>query len=115
MKDLAKVVANAQAGDIDAFTAMVRRYQNMAVGYAYSVLGDLDLAADAAQEAFVRAYLDLATLREPHAFPAWFRRIVFKQCDRLIRGKRVTTVSLDAAPEAAAPTGDPRRPSETER
>lgn len=45
-------------------------------------------------------------LREPTAFPAWLRRIVFKQCDRITRRKRVTTVSLDhtADLQDASPT-----------
>ncbi|NIR02616.1 MAG: RNA polymerase subunit sigma-24, partial [Gemmatimonadales bacterium] len=67
-------------------------FQDMAVGYAYSILGDFHLAEDAAQEAFVQAYLDLRKLRVPQAFPSWLRRIVFKQCDRFTRRKRVHTV-----------------------
>jgi RNA polymerase sigma factor (sigma-70 family) len=97
----AHIVA-AQRGDLAAFEQVVRRFEDMAVGYAYSVLGDFQLAEDAAQEAFIQAYLDLRILQEPQAFSAWLRRIVFKQCDRLSRRKRLPTVSLEASGELAA-------------
>ncbi len=76
-------VVRAQGGDTAAFDALVRRFRDMAVGYAYSILRDFHAAEDAAQEAFIQAYYDLETLREPGAFPAWFRRVVFKHCDRI--------------------------------
>jgi len=41
-------------------------------------LARFQLAEDAAQEAFLEAYRNLDKLREPPAFPGWFRRIVFK-------------------------------------
>jgi RNA polymerase sigma factor (sigma-70 family) len=100
------LIAAARAGDAAAFGAVVRRFQDMAVGYGYSLLGDLPLAEDAAQEAFLEAYLCLPQLREPAAFPGWFRRIVFKQCDRLRRGKTAQWESLQTAPETAAPDLD---------
>ena len=97
MKELRQLVEQAQSGDLAAFGAMVRRFQDMAYGYAYSLLRDFHLAEDAAQEAFVQAYRDLPALRKPAAFPGWFRKIVFKHCDRLTRGKRPPTVPLEAA------------------
>ena len=69
----------------------------MAYGYAYAILGDFQLAQDAAQEAFIEAYRQLADLKEPKAFPGWLKRIVFKHCDRLTRGKRILTVPLEEA------------------
>lgn len=82
---------------------MVQRFQDMACGYAYSILGDFDLAEDAAQEAFIQAYRELGSLREPQAFASWFRRIVFTQCTRLTRGKRLSTVPLEDAIDVPAP------------
>lgn len=66
----------------------------MAVAYATSILGDYHLAEDAAQEAFVDAHRKLASLRDPEAFPTWFRTIVFKHCDRLTRRKRHPVAEL---------------------
>jgi hypothetical protein len=87
---------------MDAYGEIVRRFQDMAVGYAHALLGDFHLAEDAAQEAFLRAYLDLGKLHESAAFPGWFRRIVFKHCDRVRRKKTLHAVPLDGAGELAS-------------
>lgn len=99
MEALIPLIYHAQTGDAEAFTVIVSRFQNMAYGYAYTVLNDFDLAQDAAQEAFIEAYRCLPTLREPLAFPAWLKRIVFKHCDRLTRRKNLETLPLDGAAE----------------
>ena len=109
MEALHLLVVRAQAGDLDAYAALVRRFQDMAVGYSFARLGDFHLAEDAAQEAFLSAFRDLAQLRDPAAFPGWFRTVVFKQCDRLIRRKQVPTVPLEVAAGLAAG----RDPAET--
>jgi RNA polymerase sigma factor (sigma-70 family) len=93
--ELDRLVERVQAGELEAFGEIVRRFQDMACGYAYAILGDFHLAQDAAQEAFVQAYRDLRMLRKAIAFPGWLRRIVFKQCDR-IRRTRPAAESLDA-------------------
>jgi DNA-directed RNA polymerase specialized sigma24 family protein len=64
---LESIVIRAQSGDRAAFGELVRRFQDMAVGYAFSVIGDFHLAEDAAQEAFASAWLELPRLREPAA------------------------------------------------
>ena len=96
MDSLESLIKRSLAGDADGYAGLVWRFQDMAVGYGYSILGDFQLAEDAAQEAFLEAYRSLRNLRDPPAFPGWFRRIVFKHCDRLIRKKASLTVSLDA-------------------
>ena len=95
MDALDVIVARAREGEAEAFAVLVRRFQDMAVGYSYSILHDFQLAEDAAQEAFFEAYRTLSKLREPAAFAGWFRRIVFKQCDRITRRRLVATVPLD--------------------
>ena len=85
MEDVQSLVVKARAGDLAAFEDLVRRFQNMACGYAYARLGDFHLAEDAAQEAFIDAYRLLPDLRAPAAFAGWLRRIVFKHCDRFTR------------------------------
>lgn len=112
MEDLSTSVKRAQQGESDAFEIIVRRFQDMAVGYSYALLGDLALAEDAAQEAFITAYYDLPMLREPAAFPGWFRRIVFKQVDRLRRDRQTQTLPLADAAELIAPGPGPAEAAE---
>ena len=105
MDTLTPLIEAAQRGDLDAFGRVVERFQRMAHSVAYAMLGDAQLAEDAAQEAFIEAFVCLPKLREPAAFPGWFRRIVLKRGDRLIRGKHLPMVTLDAA--GALPSGAP--------
>jgi RNA polymerase sigma factor (sigma-70 family) len=107
VEEIASLVARARDGDKDAFNALVRRFQDAAVGYAYGRLGDFQLAEDAAQEAFLTAWRELRKLREAAAFPGWFRQIVHTQCHRLTRGKALLTVPLGEAVEVATRQPDP--------
>jgi RNA polymerase sigma factor (sigma-70 family) len=90
------IVLAAGRGDAEAFAVLVRRFQDMAVGYSYARLGDIGLAEDVAQEAFLHAYRHIAEVHDPAAFPGWFRAVVHTQCDRLLRRRRVPTAPLDA-------------------
>ena len=85
MEALKSLVLRAQNGDLNAYASLVRRFQDMAIGYAQNHLGDRFLAEDAAQEAFIQVYFDLPRLRNPAAFSGWLRKIVFKHCDRITR------------------------------
>jgi len=102
------LVREAQKGDDLSFSELVRLYQDIAVAYAASILGDYQLAEDAAQEAFVEAHRALSSLREPAAFAAWFRTIIFKHCDRLTRRKSHPVTGLDSALGIASPLGSPQ-------
>ena len=90
----------------EAFAVVMRRFQDLAYGYALSQLGEVEPARDAAQEAFLQAWKSLPELREPAAFPAWFRRILHTCCHRHVRSKRLTT-SLETAACLADPADGP--------
>ncbi len=99
MESLYSLVRAAQQGDLEAFNCIVERFQDMACASAYAMSGDRQLAEDAAQEAFLEAYLTLEKLREPVAFSSWFRSILFKQIDRLTRGKHLASSPLEVVAE----------------
>jgi RNA polymerase sigma factor (sigma-70 family) len=107
-RELRDWVAAAQTGDKEAFSEVVKRCQDMAYGIAYAMLGDTGLAQDAAQEAFIAAYLNLAALREPAAFPGWFRRVVIKHSDRERRSLKPSH-PLDESAEPSTAVPDPMR------
>ena len=92
----------------EAFCELVRMFQDMAYACAYAVLGDFCLAEDASQQAFISAWQKLDQLRQPEAFPGWFRRIVLTECNRLTRGQRPRTMSLDEGVNLHAPHPDPQ-------
>ena len=111
-KELKSQITRAQTGDLQAYSQIVQRFQDMAYGYGYAILGDFHLAQDAAQEAFIQAYRDLPKLSEPAAFPGWFRRIVLKHCDRITRRKHVPTTPIDAAAATTASQLTPAQAAE---
>ena len=91
---LAAWVRAAQRGSLRDFERLVHRFQDMAVGYSRELLDDFHLAEDAAQDAFVLAYMRLGQLRNAEAFPGWFRQIVFSCCTRY-RQHRKEEVQLE--------------------
>ena len=96
--ELSAVVIAAREGDTDAYAEIVRRFEGMARGMGLRWLGTPQHAEDAVQDAFIEAYLALPQLREPAAFPGWFRRIVLKHCDRQLRTGRHERPLDDALP-----------------
>ncbi len=97
MKELSQLVEAAQAGDSEACAALVQRFQGMAYAIAYRYVGNHHLAQDLVQDAIIEAFLHLPQLKEPSAFPGWFRQIVFRQCTRLLRQATLPSSSLEAA------------------
>lgn len=70
-----ELIGAVLSGDRKAFAILVNRYELSVRAVATSVLRDRDLAQDAAQEAFVKAYQNLGTLRKATAFGPWLLRI----------------------------------------
>ena len=91
----AELVQLVLAGDEELFGVLVERYRTEFSRYAAGLCGDGDLAADALQEAFIRAFRSLATCRDPKRFKAWFFRILTNQCHNL-RDRRQMHVPLEA-------------------
>jgi RNA polymerase sigma-70 factor (ECF subfamily) len=89
-------IASARQGDVRAFNQLVLSYQTIAYNVAYRILGDVDSAADATQEAFISAYQAIGQFRGG-AFKAWLLRIVTNACyDQLRHKRRRPANSLDA-------------------
>ncbi len=110
---LISLVEQARMGDRSAYSQIVKQFQDLAVGYAYSILRNFPEAEEAAQEAFIEAYFNLTKLRNPAAFGGWLKKIVFKHCDRFIRGKRPAFVSLTQTEELISSQPSPLSIAET--
>lgn len=91
-----------------AFSELVRLFQDMAYAAAFAKLGSYDLAEEAAQRAFISAWQRLEQLRTPEAFPGWFRRIVLTECNRLARGKHLRSTSLNEGLMVVSDRTDPQ-------
>ncbi len=93
--DEAALIAAAQRGHLPAFNQIILHYQSLAYNVAYRVVGDGELASDATQDAFVKAYQRVNQYRGG-SFKAWLLRIVTNTCyDALRARQRRPTVSLE--------------------
>ena len=82
------------SGDSAAFEGLVRRYQNLAASIARGMVNNHSQSQDLAQEAFLRAYESLHTLKEPAKFKNWFYGVTRRTCIYWIR-KQKKNLSLD--------------------
>ena len=104
-------------GEVEAFSALVMRYQNALHGLCYYFLRDFEEAREMAQEAFIRAYIHLPELKEPEKFKEWLKQIAVNLCKMRLRSRaslrrRVgESVSLDS-PEARSVPDPFFRPDE---
>lgn len=93
-----RLVEQAQRGDEDAFEALVRATGDRCVGIAYRILRDVDLAEDAVQSAYVSAWRDLRSLREPDRFEPWLHRTLTRACYEEARKSRRFAANIRALP-----------------
>lgn len=94
-------------GDRDAFGALADQHMRRMVGTAGLMLRSRDAADDAAQEALVRAWRDLPSLRDPDRFQPWLYRVLVRTChDHLRRSASRSAIHrVDQALDLA--TADP--------
>ena len=93
--DEAALIEAARSGDVAAFNRLVLTYQGAAYHVALQIMKDEEAAADATQDAFLKAYKALDGLRG-RSFKPWLIRIVKNTCyDQLRVNKRKPTTGLD--------------------
>ena len=84
-------------GDTDAFGHLVDRYKDAVYGAAYARLGNFQDAQDIAQDAFIRAYRRLASLKSPDRFAGWLYAIACRLCQDHRRARREILLPDDGA------------------
>jgi len=89
-RDDQTLVEKAQAGDREAFRQLFERYHRRIYNCAAYMLGSADDAADATQEAFVKAWGGLRRLRDPQALEGWLYRIARNAVHDLARRRRAS-------------------------
>lgn len=84
-----ELVLRAREGDRDAFDVLLTAAIDHLYRIARLILRDVDRAEDAVQEALVRCWRDLPTLRDPDRFDAWLNRLLLNSvADEARRGRR---------------------------
>jgi RNA polymerase sigma-70 factor (ECF subfamily) len=90
----AELVQHVLGGDHDAFQLLVQRHQESMFRVAYSLVADSDAAADVVQDAFVRAYVNLARCRDRDRFRVWLLATVRNRSLDYLKEKRRGDASL---------------------
>jgi RNA polymerase sigma-70 factor (ECF subfamily) len=96
------LVERARQGDHDAFAELAGAAISRLDATAWLILRDAEQAKDAVQNALVRAWRDLPTLREPDRFDAWLRRLLVNACIDEARRLRRHRVEVQLDPSIAA-------------
>ena len=89
------LVERARKGDHDAFAELAGAAISRLDATAWLMLRDADRATDAVQNALVRAWRDLPTLRDPDRFDAWLHRLTVNACIDEIRRVRRRRFDVD--------------------
>src|SRR5271169_4084371 len=97
----AELVSRSLAGDRDAFSRIVNRYQILICSLAYSRIGHLGLSEDVAQETFITAWKHLRLLREPARLRAWLCGIVRNRIQKCLQREGRQPVHFAEPLEAA--------------
>jgi RNA polymerase sigma-70 factor, ECF subfamily len=83
----AELLARAKIGEREAFTELVERHHRDLVRVAYAITGDLDAACDSAQQAWIKAWQRLPTVREPGLLRSWLIAIAANEARQHIRAR----------------------------
>jgi RNA polymerase sigma-70 factor (ECF subfamily) len=103
-------VMQARRGDQSAFSRLVEAYQRPVFNLTYRMLGNVEEAEDAAQEAFLRAYSRLSQYDPEMKFSTWLFSIANHHCIDRLRKRRTTQISIDDNPVLQNLEGDEVRP-----
>lgn len=98
------VIAEVVRGNREMFEVLVRRYNQRLFRVGMACLKRRDLAEDAMQNSYLKAYVNLRQFREAAAFSTWLTRIMINECRMWLR-------RAEAAREE--PYGDDREQRET--
>lgn len=91
-----ELVSKAQNGDRNAFSELVSIHAPGVMNVIYRLCGDVHIAEDAAQEAFIQAWLHLASYRPDSSLRNWLYRIgVNAAIDMLRKQKRILPENMD--------------------
>ena len=91
----AQLIQRVLQGDQDAFGSLVRKYQKGVHALAWRKTGDFHIAQELTQDAFLKAYRQLRTLKDHNAFGGWLYVIVARECLDYLRRNRIPMESLD--------------------
>ncbi|MFD1953102.1 sigma-70 family RNA polymerase sigma factor [Paenibacillus thailandensis] len=99
--DLSKEVKKAQRGNLHAFEHLIHAHKTIMYQVAKTILASDADCADAIQEAILKAFEHIRTLREPAYFKTWLLRILINECNQVHRhNKKVIELNEVTVPSS---------------
>ena len=96
MKNIdSELIQRTLDGDQSAFTMIVEKYQKGVHALVWQKTGDFHIAQEITQDAFLRAYQKLETLKNHNLFSGWLYVIATRLCYEWCRKKRIPAQSLE--------------------
>ncbi len=89
------LIQRVLAGDDDAFSVLVGKYQKQVHALAWRKIGDFHIAEEITQDTFLNAYKRLTALKEPQRFASWLYVIAANRCSSWLRKKRLPIQSIE--------------------
>ncbi|CAH1197568.1 ECF RNA polymerase sigma factor SigM [Paenibacillus plantiphilus] len=97
-----QTIHDAQNGSRDAFISLIRNNEGVMYAIARNILRTDNDAADAMQEAILKAYSNIGNLREPAYFRTWLIRILINECRQIVRyNSKFVSIAAVMEPTAA--------------
>ena len=90
-----ELIRRILAGDETAFAELLKRYQKPVHALVWRKIGDFHIAEDITQDAFLKVYQRLNTLKDPNQFSGWLYVITTRLCATWLRKKRIQTEPME--------------------
>lgn len=98
--DELKLIEKSQKGDRKAFENLVKLHEKNVYNLALKMLKNREDALDAAQDAFLKAWISIKSFRGDSKFSAWLYRLTYNTClDAIRKAKKGEVISLTADDE----------------
>lgn len=92
----------------DRFILLIHRYEKEILKICYLYLHDTEMAKDAVQETFLKAYLHLDSLRDGNKEKSWLVRIAVNICRDQLRSPWATHINRYIQPEDLQVSAEPK-------
>jgi len=86
-----QIVSLVLEGDKEMYAVLVERYEAKLLRYAIYLLKDYDIASDAVQDTFIKAYINLFSFNLNKTFSSWIYRILHNEAMNLIKRNKKTS------------------------
>lgn len=100
-----EIIERVVGGDRRAFAGLVDRHKDKAMTLALRMLKDREVAEEAVQDAFLRAFNALPGFEGKASFATWFYRIVYNVCSTIL-SRRGTNLTVSLQDEEGQSTAD---------